>query len=97
MEKQTDNLNDRGFSSQISEKENRKLKAQDEKKWSPLLGIGMFGMIGWTVAVPALLGTALGIWMDKTYHQSFSWTITCLVSGLITGCFVAWNWIIKEE
>jgi ATP synthase protein I len=44
-----------------------------------------------------LLGTALGIWLDKTYPQSFSWTLTCLISGLIIGCIIAWNWINTEE
>ena len=25
----------------------------------------MMGLIGWSVAVPTLLGAALGIWLDK--------------------------------
>ena len=85
------------FSQQVTEKENRKLKAQQEKKQSPWSGFGMFGMVGWSVAVPVLLGTALGIWLDKTYPQSFSWTLTCLICGLIIGCVIAWNWINKER
>ncbi len=85
------------FSQQIAEKENRKLKAQQEKKESAWSGFGMFGMVGWSVAVPALLGTALGIWLDKTYPQSFSWTLTCLISGLLIGCFIAWNWTNTEK
>ena len=65
-----------GFRQQIAEKENRKLKAQQEKKQSALMGFGMFGMVGWSVSVPVLLGTALGIWLDKSYPQTFSWTLT---------------------
>ena len=86
-----------GFRQQISEKENRKLKAQQEKKESALMGFGMFGMVGWSVSVPVLLGTALGIWLDKSYPQTFSWTLTCLISGLIIGCIIAWNWIKTED
>lgn len=61
------------------------------------MGLGMFGMVGWSVAVPTLLGVALGIWLDKTFPQSFSWTLTGLILGLIAGCVIAWNWVIKER
>jgi len=85
------------FSEEIAEKENRKLKALRENKQSPWLGLGMFGMVGWSVAVPSLLGAALGIWLDKKYTQSFSWTLTCLLSGIVVGCAIAWNWVTKED
>jgi len=93
----TNESNEHRFFQQVAEKENRKLKSQQEKKESALMGFGMFGMIGWSVAVPVLLGTALGIWLDKRYPQSFSWTLTCLISGLIMGCVIAWNWINTDE
>ncbi len=97
VEDSSDNFKESVFSRRIAENEIRKLNALGQKKENPLLGLSMFGMIGWTVAVPALLGTALGIWLDKTYYQPFSWTLTCLISGLVAGCMVAWNWIIKEK
>jgi len=93
----TNKSNEHRFFQQVAEKENRKLKSQQEKKESALMGFGMFGMIGWSVAVPLLLGTALGIWLDKRYPESFSWTLTCLISGLIMGCIIAWNWIHTED
>jgi len=97
MENSEEKTNENIFNRSVAEKEQRKLRALSEKKENPLLGVGMFGMVGWTVAIPALLGTALGIWLDKTYHQTFSWTLTCLVLGLVAGCMVAWNWVIKEK
>jgi len=93
----TNESNEHRFFQQVAKKENRKLKSQQKKKDSALMGFGMFGMIGWSVSVPVLLGTALGIWLDKTYPQSFSWTLTCLISGLMMGCIIAWNWINTEE
>ena len=30
-------------------------------------GLGMMGLIGWSVAVPTLLGAALGLWLDQHY------------------------------
>ena len=85
------------FSKQIGEKEKRKLKALHEKKQSIWFGLGMVGMVGWSVAVPALFGAAFGIWLDKTYPQTFSWTISFLMLGILSGCMIAWHWIAKED
>lgn len=81
----------------ISDKENRKLKAIGEAKRSEWFGLGMFGMVGWSVTVPTFLGTIGGIWLDNHYPQSFSWTLTGLISGLAVGCLIAWNWVIKQD
>ncbi|MEP7266115.1 MAG: AtpZ/AtpI family protein [Saprospiraceae bacterium] len=95
--KSIDTENKNLFSQQISEKEKRKLKAKRESKQSVWSGLGMFGMIGWSVAVPTVLGIALGIQIDKKYPEPFSWTLTFLILGLIMGCFIAWHWIEKEN
>jgi len=89
--------NKRDFSQQISEKEKRELKSLNSDKQSTWTGLGLFGIVGWSVVVPILLGTALGIWLDKKYAQSFSWTISFLFFGLVIGCLVAWNWVVKEN
>ena len=59
------------FSDEVARKEKRKLKALQEKSgvW---FGLGMMGMIGWSVVVPSLLGAALGLWLDKHHPQAFS-------------------------
>ena len=85
------------FANEVEEKANRKLKALGESKRSVWFGLGMFGIIGWTVAVPTLLGAALGIYLDKKHPESFSWTLTCLILGLFAGCLIAWHWITKEH
>ncbi|TDG36472.1 ATP synthase subunit [Pedobacter changchengzhani] len=85
------------FSRIILAKEKQKLNALNEKKKSEWFGLGMFGMVGWSITVPTFLGTLGGIWLDKNYPQTFSWTITCLIVGLVTGCVIAWNWVIKEN
>ena len=28
-------------------------------------GLGMMGLIGWSVAIPTVLGAALGLWLDQ--------------------------------
>ena len=85
------------FIRQVGAKETRKLKAQakvTETVWS---GLGMMGLVGWSVAVPTLLGAALGIWLDKRYPGVHSWTLTLLIIGLSAGCLNAWHWVAKED
>lgn len=89
--------NDNLFGKIISEKEKRKLKALKEKKRAEWFGFGMFGMVGWSITAPTFLSTIGGIWLDKNYPQTFSWTVTCLILGLVLGCLIAWNWIIKKN
>ena len=60
-------------------------------------GLGMMGLIGWSVAVPTLLGAALGIWLDKHHPGKHAWTLALLVAGLVIGCLNAWRWVAKEE
>lgn len=85
------------FSRKIAEKEKRKQKALRNNKKSVWFGLGMFGMVGWSVVVPTLLGALLGLWLDKAYPQSFSWTLTLLMLGLVFGGFVAAHWVTKED
>lgn len=84
------------FSKIVGDKEERKLLAQKDTR-SVWAGLGLFGLVGWSITVPTLLGAALGFWLDKTYKQSFSWTLSMLVVGLMLGCLIAWNWIKKEN
>jgi ATP synthase protein I len=84
------------FSHAIGSKAARKLKAKRSKARGVWFGLGMMGMVGWTVAVPTLLGAAAGFWLDKHYPQRFSWILTLLVTGLFLGCLIAWRWVSRE-
>ena len=70
------------FSHQVGEKAARKLKAQRHVTQTVWSGLGMMGLVGWSVAVPTLLGAALGLWLDKQYPGSHSWTLMLLAIGL---------------
>jgi len=76
-------------------KEDRKLRARGLKNRSVWFGLGMFGIVGWSVAVPTLAGTALGIWLDRNYPTSFSWTLTLLFAGVVLGSVNAWYWVSR--
>jgi len=81
----------------VGDKARRKLKAQRGKDRSVWSGLGMFGLIGWSIAVPTLAGAGAGIWLDGKYPQSFSWTLSLLILGLFSGCLLAWQWVQKEH
>ena len=84
------------FAGAIGAKATRKLKARKSTQgvW---LGLGMMGLVGWSVVVPTLLGAALGIWLDKHHPGKHAWTLALLVAGLALGCLNAWFWVAKEE
>lgn len=81
----------------IDAKAKRMLKARRHSAPNVWFGLGMIGLIGWSVTVPTLLGAAIGIWLDNRYPASHSWTLALLVTGLAIGCLNAWHWIAKEE
>lgn len=85
------------FSQKITNKAARKLKAQNKTLHTIWSGLGMMGLIGWSVVVPTLLGASLGIWLDKNYPRPQSWTLSLLLIGLIIGCIHAWHWVAKED
>jgi ATP synthase protein I len=85
------------FGKKVREKAKRKQKALDNNKKSVWFGLGMMGIVGWTVVVPTLLGALLGIWLDSKYPETFSWTLSGLIIGLFAGCVIAWRWINKEH
>lgn len=75
----------------------RRMKAsRDHPTPSPLRGLGTFGMIGWSVAVPTVGGAFLGLWLDRVAAQSFSWTIALILGGVVVGIFIAASWVMKE-
>ncbi len=89
--------NREGFSEKIGVKEARKMKARRNKPRGVWFGLGMMGTIGWSVAIPTLMGIALGIWLDTRYPGPISWTLTFLSVGLAVGCANAWYWVRKEQ
>ncbi len=85
------------FTRKIGAAEARKLKTQRRGVPGIWLGLGMFGLIGWAVAIPTLLGVLLGIFLDRRYPGIHSWTLSLLIGGLFIGCLNAWHWVAREE
>ncbi len=85
------------FSQDIGKKAERKIKAQKEKNKAIWYGLGMSGLVGWSVMLPTMLGLSLGIWIDQRFPSAYSWTLMGLFIGIFLGCLNAWYWIEKEQ
>jgi len=93
----TTSRNEPNLAAQVGLKAARKLKARRNAAPGVWFGLGMMGLIGWSVVVPTLLGAALGLWLDKHHAGTHSWTLALLVAGLAIGCANAWHWVAKED
>lgn len=81
----------------IRRRAERMQQSRNERKYSPLSGLGVFGVIGWSVALPTVVGAFLGMWLNRVAPQSFSWPIALILGGVVVGAMVAWNWIEKNQ
>jgi ATP synthase protein I len=89
--------NELAFACEVGAKAARKVKARRNSTPGVWFGLGMMGLVGWSVAVPTLLGAALGLWLDKHHPGKHAWTLALLVAGLVIGCLNAWHWVAKED
>jgi ATP synthase protein I len=85
------------FSEQVSQRAARKQRAREQNRRTAWFGLGMFGLVGWSVAVPSLMGIALGLWLDARWPGRPSWTLTFLIIGVVLGCLNAWYWVKQES
>jgi ATP synthase protein I len=81
----------------IGRRAERKLRARQRSRRTAWFGLGMFGLVGWSVAIPTLIGVAIGVWLDRRWPGQVSWALTFLIIGVVLGCLNAWYWIKQES
>ena len=81
----------------VGERETRKIEARQAVTRGIWEGFAMFGIIGWSVAIPTLVGVAVGLWLDGNFPSKHSWTLTMIVIGVVTGCLNVWRWVSEES
>lgn len=87
-----------GLQDQVEKKAERRRRARAQGRHGVWFGLGMFGLVGWAVAIPTLLGILLGVWLDRHFATGrISWTLSLLFVGIILGCLNAWRWIGRER
>jgi ATP synthase protein I len=57
---------------------------------------GQIGVLGWQIVVPALVGLALGRWLDHRLASGIFWTAPLLIVGTGLGCWSAWKWVQRQ-
>ena len=85
------------FPDAVDAVEKRKLRARERKMDPVWFGLGMFGMVGWAIAIPTVLGIFLGVWIDLRWPGPWSWTLMLLGAGLVLGCLNAGFWVNRER
>ena len=85
------------FASLIGAKQARKIRARERGDKGLWMNFSAFGAVGWSIALPTVLGAALGIWLDSRLEGPYSWTLMLLSCGLFLGIFSAWKWIESER
>jgi len=58
--------------------------------------VGMMGTIGWSVAVPTVLGVLLGRWLDGRLDSAHVFMVFFMMVGLVTGCVTAWRMVAEK-
>jgi ATP synthase protein I len=85
------------LSEKVGLRASRKQHAREQSQRTAWFGLGMFGLVGWSVAIPTLAGIAIGVWLDRRWPGQVSWTLTFLIIGIALGCLNAWYWITQES
>jgi ATP synthase protein I len=85
------------FHAEIARKAARHRMAERERDRGFWFSLGLFGLVGWSVVIPALIGIGVGLWLDKNWPSRVSWTLTLLFVGITVGCLNAWYWIKQES
>ncbi len=81
----------------VGAKAQRKLRARRDGAPGVWSGLGMMGLIGWSVVVPTLAGAALGLWLDSHHPGAHPWSLALLMAGLALGCLNAWHWVARQD
>jgi ATP synthase protein I len=81
----------------VGRKQQRRLEARRRPERNIWFGLGMFGLVGWAIAVPTLIGVAVGAWIDHRWPSRYSWTLMLMLLGVAVGCLHAWQWVHRES
>lgn len=84
-----------GMQDEVAKREQRKIESRQDQR-SIWYGLGMFGLVGWSIAIPTVAGIFIGLWLDRRWDHPFSCTLMSMFVGLVFGCWIAWFWVRRE-
>lgn len=85
------------FVDELRRIDRRKKKKEEEGEKTVWFGLGLLGLIGWSVAIPTVAGALGGVFIDLKTGSEYSWTLMLMFLGLIIGCVNAWFWVTRER
>ncbi|MBO8142472.1 MAG: AtpZ/AtpI family protein [Firmicutes bacterium] len=85
------------FRREVASQEARQRRFRREGVKGFWFGLASFGMVGWSIAVPTLLGVALGLWLDARLGGGTRYTLSLLVAGIVLGGLNVWRWLRLQE
>jgi ATP synthase protein I len=74
----------------------REREAREEPEPSLGVRLGQIGILGWTIVVPALLGLAMGHWLDRHFNTGVFFSAPLLMAGAAVGLWSAWKWMHRQ-
>lgn len=90
-------MNDEKLKKTFEKKEKLKIRALHKDKNYMWFGLGMIGLVGWSIVIPTFIGIGIGMIIDIKFHSKYSWTLMLLLLGVILGSINVWYWISKER
>jgi len=87
----------RRFKTEVERQQARRERFRREGFRGFWFGLSAFGMVGWSIAVPTLLGVALGLWLDRRLGGGMRYTLSLMVAGLAVGMSNVWRWIRLQQ
>lgn len=83
------------FREEATKKEARKLKARSSKEVNAWWGFSLFGLVGWSLVIPILIGIFVGMFLDHRY-AGHTWTLSLLLAGVCVGIILAFYLVARE-
>jgi len=79
----------------IARFERRRRRWRTEGARTLMLAFTVVG-VGWTIAIPAVVGFAVGHWLDRRYGTGIVLGAGLGLLGLAFGCYEAWRHVARQ-
>ena len=76
------------------ERAERNRREENPSFWS---NVGLFGVVGWSITVPMVLGLLVGRLIDKRFDSGAVYTVFLMLVGLGFGCYNVWRLISRKR
>lgn len=80
---------------EVRERLERKEREEGYRDRGFWVGVGVMGVVGWSVILPAVAGAFLGLWIDRKLGLQAVFSGLLAMIGLVVGCWNAWRMIQK--